>query len=175
MPTATNELELDAPDKSETGFEAMMAHLFRLLRNMSLVAELQVNLAKAALPTLMKISNFMTEYLAMVDEPTSTQHDIVNDCSATMFNLSSHPENRTRFYKLELSESLVSECEIAIENKKTQRRGSAPPSRPQSSSMPPKHPLQNLGAVRNSLCRPWVVSCPCSLAVAVDTNSKGIT
>ncbi|KAK3288768.1 hypothetical protein CYMTET_3770, partial [Cymbomonas tetramitiformis] len=99
-------LEVDVlalPPQSQIGDLAVMWLVLVLLRNISVCSEYQVRVAKTSLLSLLQINSHFTGILSATPSNRNAMHkEIVDLCSATLRNLSSHPDNRTRFYKTEL-------------------------------------------------------------------------
>jgi len=97
-------MSMDTFGSDDVGPLAMMAHAMRLLRNLSLDFKLQCEIAALGLPSLFRINHFLSHQIDAANAGQTAvgplHFDVVQNCSALLYNLSSHPENRTRFYKV---------------------------------------------------------------------------
>jgi hypothetical protein len=102
-------MSMDTFGSDDVGPLAMMAHAMRLLRNLSLDFKLQGEIAALGLPTLFRINHFLSHQIDAANAGQTVvgplHFDVVHNCSALLYNLSSHPENRTRFYKVHANHS----------------------------------------------------------------------
>jgi hypothetical protein len=135
-------MSFDDCASDEVGPLALMAHVMRLLRNLSLDSSLQCELAALGLPTLFRTNHFLAAQLeAAAAGSTSVgplHLDVVQNCSALLYNLASNPENRTRFYRLELAQSAVSEADRTVEKKRlAKKHGTHAHMGPRPPALPP--------------------------------------
>ncbi|KAK3259845.1 hypothetical protein CYMTET_31172, partial [Cymbomonas tetramitiformis] len=128
-PGKPEEGELDLPHSDEIGCEALVTHSLKVLRNLSVDSDLQVEMAKHMLDPLLTMSSFLASTLGAerVDQtPWRVQlqftiHDLSN---CILKNLAMHPGNRTRFYRLELQGSATKPLQ---QHPSEVERGSTPP------------------------------------------------
>eukprot|EP00854_Cymbomonas_tetramitiformis_P023421 gene23421-28353_t len=107
-PRVNGEMEdkdFDSPSDDEIGHMPMILHTLRLMLNISVMEQHQVHIARLVMMPLLRLVPHFAGMLQSHHTSAKTKNlarKIADTTNAVLQNVAAHPENRTRFYKVEL-------------------------------------------------------------------------